>query len=373
MMMRANIQLGKIFGIPIGLNVSWFLIFGLFTISLATGYFPAQNPDSSLMSNILLGAFASLLLFGSVLAHELGHSVIAIRNRIPVKQINLFIFGGVAQISQEPRTPGAEFRIAIAGPIISLALAGLFWGLSILDQSAPWIAAPSEYLARANLYLAAFNMLPGFPLDGGRVFRSLVWKLSGDFNRATSIASLVGQLIAFGMIGFGVVGAILGNITGGLWLAFIGWYLRNAAAATKQRTTLEQAMNGVTVEQVMSRDLYYVPNLISLRKLVDEYILGQGKNHFIVANVDRAMGYLSGNDIYKISRNKWPFITTEQAMISIDTLTSLSPDMELNEALRTIQDNELSSFPVVKDDKIVGALTREDVVKYIQLKLRFAS
>jgi CBS domain-containing protein len=235
------------------------------------------------------------------------------------------------------------------------------------------VAAPSAYLALANLYLAAFNMLPGFPLDGGRVFRSLVWKFSGDFNRATNIAALVGQIIAFGMIGFGVVSAILGNISGGLWLAFIGWYLRNAAAASKQRTTLEQAMNGVTVEHVMSRDLYYVPNLISLRKLVDEYILGQGKNHFIVANVDRALGYLSGNDIYKISRNKWSFMTTEQAMTSIDALTSLSPDMELNEAFSTIQDNELSSFPVVKDDKIIGALTREDVVRYIQLRMRFAS
>ena len=372
--MQANLKLGKIFGIPIGLNASWFIIFGLFTFSLATGYFPAQNPDFPFLGNIFLGFFASLLLFASVLAHELGHAYIAIRNKIPVRQINLFLLGGVAQIEQEPKSAGAEFRIAIAGPIVSIILALIFGGLSLLDQVAPAIATPSAYLARANLYLTAFNLLPGFPLDGGRVLRAIIWKYTADQQKATRIATISGQAVAYGLIGFGVFTAIVQrNIVGGMWLGFIGLYLRNAAVATQRHSKMEQSLQGITVSQVMNKNIYFVPNLISLQQLVDEYILSQGKKQFIVTNINYVLGYLTANNVYKIASQKWPFITTQQAMIPIEQLSGVRPDMQLTEALESVQNSDLDSIPVIDNNTIVGIISQEDVFRYLRLRTQFST
>ena len=187
--MESRVSLGRIWGIPIGLHTSWFIIFLLLTFSLAVGYFPNEYDNLSAPAAWLLGAITSILFFGSVLAHELAHAWVALRNGIPVRSITLFIFGGVAQIEREPHTPGAEFRIAIAGPVMSLALAGLFYGLYQIDQPVAYLAAPSIYLARINLILGLFNAIPGFPLDGGRVLRAIVWKFTGNLRRATRIAA----------------------------------------------------------------------------------------------------------------------------------------------------------------------------------------
>lgn len=199
--MENSVKLGRIWGIPVGLHWSMFLVFGLVTWSLAMGYFPDEYPMLSAPVYWLLGLITSVLFFGSILAHEMGHAIVAQRNQVPVRGITLFIFGGVAQLEQEVRSPGAEFRITIAGPLVSLALAGLFGLLWLLDQSVPYLAAPSIWLARINLLLAAFNMIPGFPLDGGRVLRAIVWKWTGSLIRATRVATFTGQLAAFGFIG----------------------------------------------------------------------------------------------------------------------------------------------------------------------------
>src|SRR3990172_7077739 len=229
--MEASFKLGSVWGIPIGLHTSWFLIFILLTWSLMSGYFPEEYPQLSSVINFIMALITSSLFFGSVLAHELGHSFVALRNQIPVRGITLFIFGGVAQIGQEPRSPGAEFHIAIAGPIVSLGLAALFGGLWLLDQQVPILAAPSTWLARINFILAAFNMVPGFPLDGGRVFRAIVWKFTGDFRRATQVAATVGQFIAFAFIAFGMFTVLQGNFFNGLWLVFLGWFLEKPAGS----------------------------------------------------------------------------------------------------------------------------------------------
>ena len=371
--MGLNIKLGRIFGIPIGINASWFIIFGLVTLSLSTSYFPTQNPSSPFFSNLLIGVAASLLLFGSVLAHELGHAFIALRNNIPVRQITLFLLGGVAQIEEEPKTAGAEFRVAIAGPLVSFTLAILFGALSLLDQVSPLISAPSAYLARANLILLGFNMLPGYPLDGGRVLRAAIWKFTNDPTKATKIATTAGQIIAYGMMGIGLYLAIVqGDFATGLWLGFIGFYLRNAAAASQRHAALTDSLKGVTVEQVMNRNLYYVPNLITLRQLVDDYVFSQGKKQFIVTNTDEVLGFLTTSDVFRVSKHKWPYITTAQAMTPVDHIRGVPPDMDITAAMKEVNKSKNSSIPVIFENRIVGALSNEDLNSYINLRTRFS-
>jgi Zn-dependent protease len=216
--MEASVKLGRILGIPVGLHTSWFLVFGLVTWSLAVGYFPAEHPSLPAVAYWGLGAVTSLLFFGSVLVHELSHSVVALRHEMPVQGITLFIFGGVAQIGREPPDAHAEFRIAIAGPLASLVLGIGFGALWWLDQAVPYLAAPSLWLMRINLLLAAFNMIPGFPLDGGRVLRAIVWHFTGNFHKATRVATFAGQLTAFGFIGVGLLIMLSGNFFNGLAL-----------------------------------------------------------------------------------------------------------------------------------------------------------
>lgn len=366
--MNASIKLGTIWGIPIGLHISWFLIFGLISWSLAVGYFPNEYPQLNGTMNWALGVITSLLFFGSVLAHELGHSFLALRNKIPVKGITLFIFGGVAQIGQEPKSPGAEFRIAVAGPIVSLGLAGLFGGLWLLDQAIPFLAAPSLYLARINLILAIFNMIPGFPLDGGRVLRALVWKWTNSFRRATQVASFSGQIVAFGFIGVGVFGMLSGNFMNGLWLVFIGWFLQNAAATAYAQLNVTETLRGVTVEQAMTRECAEIPGLTPLSQLVEERILTGGQRCFVVTDQDHLRGILTLRDISAIPQQKWRFTTAEQAMIPSNHLASVNPNTDLLEALQLMDNSNIAQVPVLVDNRLVGMLSREQILRYLRLR-----
>ena len=240
--MKASVRLGRIWNIPIGLSTSWFFIFALVTWSLATGVFPATIPGLDAGVYWLLGLVTSVLFFSSVLAHELGHAFFALRNSVPVRAITLFFFGGVAEITREPKNAGAEFRIAIAGPLVSLMLAALFGGLTVLGQGLPIVEGPALWLARINLMLALFNMIPGFPLDGGRVLRAIVWHFSGDEFRATKLATGAGQLVAFGFIGVGIFNALTGDFANGLWFAFIGLFLNSAAAGSRQQAVAHNCL-----------------------------------------------------------------------------------------------------------------------------------
>jgi len=230
-MTRATVPLGRIRGIPIGLDYSWFLIFALITWTLATGYFPAEYGDWPPAEYWIVGAATAALFFASVLAHELGHSLVAIGYRVPVRRITLFVFGGMAEIGAEPPRPAAEFWIAIAGPIVSFVLAGLFAAAVPAVAGSEPLTALAKYLAYTNGILALFNLIPGFPLDGGRVFRALVWGVTGDLQRATRIAAALGRAVAMAFIAVGVMRVVGGNTAGGLWLAFIGWFLMSAASA----------------------------------------------------------------------------------------------------------------------------------------------
>jgi Zn-dependent protease len=366
--MGASIKLGKIWGIPVGLHPSWFIIFFLLTWSLSTGYFPREYGELSLMAHIVLGVLTTILFFASVLAHELGHSFLALRNRIAVKGITLFIFGGVAQIAEEPKTPGAEFRIAIAGPLVSLALAILFGIAYLLDQQIPYLAAPSAYLMRINFILAVFNLIPGFPLDGGRVLRAFVWWLNKDFYKATKVASFSGQIVAFGFIGFGVLSLFRGDFMNGVWLVFIGWFLQNAAATAYAQTNMQHQLQDVRVEQVMERDCVRVASLTPVSLVVDNQVLTDGQSCFFVADNGKLQGLLTLRDISQIPQPKWRFTTMGQAMVPAERLVSVTPDTELLKALQTMDDANLAQMPVLENGNLVGVLTRENVLHYLRVR-----
>jgi Zn-dependent protease len=368
--MQASIKLGKIFGIPIGLHFSWFLIFALITYSLGTGYFAQQSPQLSASFNLVLALVTSLLFFTSVVLHELGHSVIALRNHIPVKGITLFIFGGVAQIAREPETPGAEFRIAIAGPLTSLALSGLFALLFLVGRQFPLISAPSQYLMQINFVLALFNLVPGFPLDGGRVLRSIVWKLSGNYPRSTRIASISGQMVAFGFVALGVISLFGGQIMNGLWLAFIGWFLQGAAASAVTQVNLQEQLRGLTVGQAMSQDYSQVPGLMTLNQIVQERVLTSGQHNFFVVDYTSGepCGMLTLQEITAIPKLKWRFITAQDVMKPMGRMASVAPETGLLEAMQRMEQDHLLQMPVLNRDHLVGLLSRDNVLRLLRLR-----
>jgi Zn-dependent protease/predicted transcriptional regulator len=366
--MTANIHLGRILGIPIGLHVSWFLIFALVTWSLATGFFPGEYPQLGVAAYWALGALTSILFFASVLIHELAHSVVAQRHGIPVRNISLFIFGGVAQIGEEPKTAGAEFRIAIAGPVSSLLLAALFGVIYLIDQPIPYLAAPSLWLMRINFTLAIFNLIPGFPLDGGRVLRAAVWSLTRDYFRGTQVAAFAGQIIAFGFIGIGLLVVLTGNFFNGIWLVFIGWFLQNAAASSYAQSSLQHSLRGVRVAQVMSRECVQVPADMSIHDLVEERVLGAGQRCFFVAENGRLRGMLTLRDFSQVPRSDWTHVRTEEAMVPLERVAHVQPDTELMTALKIMDDAQVNQVPVMWGDQIQGVLSREQILRYVRTR-----
>jgi Zn-dependent protease/predicted transcriptional regulator len=366
--MNANISLGKIWGIPLGLNASWFVIFLLSTFSLSTGYFPIQYPELGLAGSVVLGLITTLLLFGSVLAHELGHAYLALRNNIPVKGITLFIFGGVAQISSEPKTPGAEFRIAIAGPLVSVALAALFGGLYLIEAGVPYLAAPAFYLMRINLILTLFNLIPGFPLDGGRVLRAIIWKLSGSYVRATKYASIGGQVVAFGFIGLGIFQVFTGQVINGLWLGLIGWFLQNAAGSAYAQMNIQQSLRGVTVSQAMQQDSVQVPALTPVSYLVEGYVLNNGRTNFLVEEDGQVRGILTLQEIMAVPQTRWRYTTAGQIMVPLARTVQVDSESELLMALEKMENANLSHVSVIEHENLVGILSRDQMSRYLRLR-----
>ena len=363
---RANIPLGSILGIPIGLDYSWLLIFALLTWMLASSYYPAEFQNWPLPLYWFMGAVTAILLFASVLLHELGHSVIALWYKVPVRSITLFVFGGVAQIGTEPPSAMAEFFIAIAGPLVSLALALLF---SVLQ---PGVAAVqplwglAKYLAYINFVVVLFNLIPGFPLDGGRVFRAIVWAVTKNLRRATLIAANVGRLFGFLFIFIGVWQMFTGNLGGGLWIAFIGWFLDNAAAAQVHQVMFQGLLAGHTVSQAMNPHCDTVSTDLTLQQLVDEHILGRGRRCFLVKRGDNPVGLITLHQIKDILRSDWTQTTTAQVMLPLAELKRISPDGELLSALQLMDGDGVNQLPVMTNSQVVGMLSREDVITFLR-------
>ena len=325
-MNKSAIPLGRILGIPIGVDYSWFLIFGFLTWSLATSYYPAEFKNWPVAQYWIVAAVTAILMFVSVLLHELGHSVVALRYKIPVRSITLFIFGGVAQIGAEPPSAIAEFWIAIAGPVTSFALA-LFFGLlqPFVGGLAP-VLALAKYLAYINGSLGLFNLIPGFPLDGGRVFRAVIWGTTHSFHRATTIAATVGRFIAFLFILFGVWQIFTGNLFNGLWIAFIGWFLESAANAQLSQQHFNDLLVGHTVAQAMTRNYAIIPGDITLQRLADEHILGAGRRFFMIVEEGKPLGLLTLSNLNEIPRQDWVNKTAVEAMTPVDKFHLLKSD-----------------------------------------------
>jgi Zn-dependent protease len=364
-MTRQSVPLGRIFGIPISLDYSWFLIFALMTWMLATSYYPAEFKEWSPVQYWITGAATTIMLFVSVLLHELGHSVAARSYKIPVRRITLFIFGGVAEIGSEAPTPMAEFVIAIAGPIVSLMLAVVFRMLEGPVASVAPLFALTKYLAYINFSLVLFNLIPGFPLDGGRVFRAIVWGATGDLTRATLIAATVGRAFGFLFIMFGVWQMFTGNFGGGLWIIFIGWFLDSAAAAQVQQLMLRRSIAGHTVAQAMNRQVPTVPADLSLQQLVDDHLFGNGGRSFVVARGDHPEGLLTLGNLKETPRSQWPTTTTEQAMIPLARIKKSEPDTELWTALKQMDRDGVNQLPVMTNGHVVGMLSRDDLIGFL--------
>ena len=333
-MNRHVIRLGRIFSISIELDYSWFLIFALMTWTLAVGYYPSEFAGWPPMWYWFLGAITAIMLFASVLLHELGHSVISLGYKIPVRSITLFIFGGVAQIGGEPPSAWAEFWIAVAGPAVSFALAMFFALLRPLSGGFPPLLALFTYLAYINASLAIFNLIPGFPLDGGRVFRAIVWGVTGDLRRATVIAGGVGRFVGFLFILLGVSQVFGGNVVNGLWIAFIGWFLESAAASEVRGQELESLLAGHKASDAMSHNYLEVPADTVLQELVDHHILANGQRAFVVKAGDNVVGLVTLHNVKDVPRGQWATTTAAQAMVPVGRMKWTRPDASLGAALK---------------------------------------
>lgn len=367
--MTASIKLGRIWGIPIGLHWSLFLVFGLLVSSLASSYLPGQYPELSDGVILAVAVVTGVLFFVSILLHELGHAFVALREKIPVESITLFIFGGVAHIGAQSRTAGAEFRIAVGGPIVSLVLTLVFGALWLLSGDVPALAASAGWLARINLFLLLFNLIPGYPLDGGRMLRAAVWHFSGSERQGWRVAMVSGQLVSFGMIGVGALWIFNGRVADGVWLIFIGWFLQNATSSEATASTVHNQLRGATAGQAMA--LVEEPQVSSrtkLRQLVDDYVLASGQGYFIVVDGDKPRGVATLRDLTKVPRDRWDWVAVEEIMTPWARLSQVSSRTDLLAAMKTMEESGLPQVPVVDDDRLVGLLTRDEVLRYVRLR-----
>ena len=371
-MNRSTISLGRILGIPIGLDYSWFLIFALLTWSLATSYFPAEFKNWPVTQYWIVGAATVILMFGSVLLHELGHSVVALRYKIPVRSITLFVFGGVAQIGAEPPSAIAEFWIAIAGPITSFALAILFGLLQPLVGAFGPLLAIARYLAYINGALALFNLIPGFPLDGGRVFRAVIWGTTHSLRQATLIAAGLGRFIAYLFIILGVWQMFTGNFGNGLWIAFIGWFLESAASSQIHQQTIHDLLAGHHVTDAMRRDYTSILPNTTLEQLINKHILGNGQRSLVVKQDEQVAGLLTLHNVKAISSSDWLTTTAAQVMIPFAQMKWIRPEADLVDALGEMDRDGVNQLPVMTGNQILGILGRDDVISFLRTVSEFS-
>ncbi|OLD84059.1 MAG: CBS domain-containing protein [Chloroflexi bacterium] len=367
--MAGSIRLFKIAGIDIEINVSWIIVLVLLTWSLATGWFSALYPGWSTATYWLVSLISALLLFVSVLLHELAHSLVARRRGLSVHSITLFIFGGVSNIEQEPTSPGIEFQMAFVGPIVSLLIAGIAYLLSLplRGVNSP-ITAILTYLAVTNVLLGIFNLIPGFPLDGGRVLRSIIWKVTGSLQKATRAAAMIGQVIAFLFILWGIWQFFGGNVLNGFWIGFIGWFLLVSAQSANSQVMLQSVFRGVTVGEVMNRAPIMVPADISLQKLVDDYFLRYGIRSALVTQDDQLVGLITLSDIRHVPREQWGQVPVSRVMIPLNRLHVVSPQQSLNDVLPLMVSRDVNQLPVMQDGRVVGVLSRDAIMRYLEIK-----
>jgi len=365
--MKASFKLFRIAGITIGIHYTWIFAFIFFSWTLAEGYFPITYIGWSTAVYWIMGIIAALLIFVSVLLHEIAHSLVANAKGIPVRSITLFLLGGPSNMEEEPQKPAAEFAMAIVGPVTSLALAAIFWGFSKLpaDTTSP-LAAMLSYMAMINMYLGIFNLLPGFPLDGGRVLRSILWGSTGSLTRATDIAGLVGQIFGWLFIGLGVYLIISVSLFTGLWIAFIGWFLNSSADASRKEITLRERLSHIKVRELMNPIVNTISPETTVQQLVREFFRKQQGRAVPVCREDKLIGIATITDIKKIAQEKWAETPVSKIMTS-EPLYTVSPEDNLNVAMVMIAKNDINQVLINENGKCGGILSRADIIRFIQM------
>jgi Zn-dependent protease/predicted transcriptional regulator len=370
-MRGAGLKIATIFGIPVYLHSSWFLIFFLNTYLLADR-FAFLNRNWTQVQHWSLALATSALFFGSVLFHELAHSVVALQYRIPVTSITLFIFGGVARIARDPARALHEFFIAAAGPLSSYLLAGAFAILAWTTQPGTLIHAAGIWLSTINFWLATFNLAPAFPLDGGRIFRSVIWGLTGGYTRSTRIAARSGQAIAYGMMALGFGNVLLGRQSGGglfqgLWLAFIGWFLLTMAKQSYAQAVTQGALHGLTVADVMAPETPVVARDLSLREYSQEAALTKSRAHLVVAD-GKLAGLMTIHSLKAVPQEEWETTSVQAAMLPRERLHWAAPEEAALGLLERMRQESLEEVAVITDDRVVGLVTLESAAQAVQIR-----
>ena len=364
-----NITIGHVWGIPIRINPSLFLILGLLTWTLAGGLLPRAYPEMSDVGRWLTALLTALLFFASILFHELAHAWVARRNGIPVESVTLYIFGGIAQLGGKPKSASAEFAVAAVGPASSVFLAAVFYGLAQVLGDRGYLGASSEWLSYIKLILALFNLLPGYPLDGGRILESIVWGITKKPETGVKVAGTAGQLIAYGLMAIGAWRAFNGDVIGGIWMVMIGFILHNAATVEKRAFLQQGQLAGTPVSQVMGivREPE-IPAGITLQQLVEQHILGQGQGSFIVTAAANPVGVLNLRDVSQVSREDWARTTAGDVMTPLSDLPRVGVNDELLTAVQLMDANQLLQLPVFDGSRLAGLLTRDEVIHHLRLR-----
>jgi len=369
--MRTDIKLGRVFGIQIGLHYSWFLIAFLIVLSVA-GQFSATHKDWSPALIWSLSIVTALLFFVSLLLHELAHSLVAVSHNLPVRSITLFALGGVSQIEKNPADARTEFWMAIVGPITSCAIGCVCLGVALLCGWSPGKSAATPVIAMLvwlgyiNVGLGVFNMIPGYPLDGGRVLRAILWWKTGDADRSTRLAARIGEGVGFVFIAFGLLQVFGGAGLNGLWIAFIGWFLTQAAAESYREVATVPFLKGRKVADLMSNDCPTVDGHLNVQHFVDEEMLRSGKRCFLVEENGAFAGLVTPHEIKHVDRNLWPTTTLSSIMVPAARLHTVTPEASLKDALDVMASNDLNQLPVLANGHLLGTVSRSQVLQLFQ-------
>jgi Zn-dependent protease len=362
-----HIQIGRVFGIPVYLHFSWLIVFALIVWTLSTGYFPARYPDLPASSYWAKGLVASLLFFVSILLHELGHAVVGLRNGLRTRSITLFIFGGVAQLERDPNDGRVELWMAAAGPLVSFALAGFFYVCARLPFVGASAIAVAKYLALINVIVAVFNLVPAFPMDGGRILRGALWKSIGK-TRATKIASGAGTLFAFVLIFAGVFSLLGGASLTGVWYILIGWFIKDASAASYHQVRVDEALSGVTVRDAMLESVLTIPAGVSVAESAREHFLRTGHGGYPVMRGDVVVGLLCLKDLLRLSPEEREATAVQGAMRPLEDGIVTDPNVLLPVAIGKMAQAGTARLIVMDEGKLVGLLTMRAVIHRMRLR-----
>jgi Zn-dependent protease/CBS domain-containing protein len=366
--MGSTFTLGRIAGIPLGVNWSWLVVFALIVWTWATGVFPETNPGYSDGTYVALAVIGAILFFGSIVLHEYGHAIQATREGMEIDGITLWLFGGVARFKGNFPSAGAEFRIAIAGPLVSLALGVLFVLLAWLAGLPETVDAVAAWLGYLNLTLLAFNLIPALPLDGGRVLRSILWAARDDFVWATHVAAAIGRAFGYLFIAAGVAMLIFQGTFSGAWLAFIGWFLLMAASAEDRFTLARQALQGLRVRDLVVRDPVTTRPDVTIGDFMDEIVWKSRHTTYPVTDNGHALGLLPFRCVAEVPRTDWETRTVRECMVPASDVPTVSENDELIDAAAELSESDLHRALVVDGDHFVGLLSETDVARALEIR-----